>query len=200
VSRLPDRLLIVTDRHQCAGPLLAQVEALLAAGARWIWLRDKDLPGAERLALARRLREATAHHRATLTIGADLALAEAVEADGVQLPAGADIAAAHRRLGPTALIGVSCHGGAEARQALAAGADYATLSPIFASASKPGYGPALGTGALAAATPSVALGGVTPETAGACLAAGASAVAVMGEAMRAADPAAFLAAMRRALA
>jgi thiamine-phosphate pyrophosphorylase len=76
---------------------------------------------------------------------------------------------------------------------LQAGADYVTLSPIFASASKPGYGPALGLAGLAAcvaacAGPVIALGGVTAATAPLCLAAGARGVAVMGEVMRADDP------------
>ena len=74
-----------------------------------------------------------------------------------------------------------------------------TLSPIFASASKPGYGPALGLerlGEVAAASPLpvIALGGIEDEgSVRACLDAGAAAVAVMGAAMRAADPAPLLA-------
>jgi thiamine-phosphate pyrophosphorylase len=65
------------------------------------------------------------------------------------------------------------------------------LSPIFASPSKPGYGPALGTDALASLPlPCFALGGVTATNAAACLAAGAAGIAVMGAVMTAADPAA----------
>ena len=81
-----------------------------------------------------------------------------------------------------------------------AGADAVTLSPIFASASKPGYGPALGLerlGEVAAAVhpmPVIALGGIEDEAGvRACLDAGAAAVAVMGAVMRAADPAGLFA-------
>ena len=68
-----------------------------------------------------------------------------------------------------------------------------TLSPIFLTVSKPGYGPAIGLDALAAAAqlcdgPVVALGGIDAGNLGACLAAGARGIAVMGEVMRAADP------------
>src|SRR6185295_10316753 len=61
------------------------------------------------------------------------------------------------------LVGISAHSEDELAAAAAAGADYATFSPIFLTDSKPGYGPALGTAALAAATrtarlPIVALG------------------------------------------
>jgi len=74
-----------------------------------------------------------------------------------------------------------------------AGADYVTVSPVFVTASKPGYGPALGLDALGKAArlcpgPVVALGGIDAANLGACLAAGARGIAVMGEVMRAADP------------
>jgi thiamine-phosphate pyrophosphorylase len=67
-----------------------------------------------------------------------------------------------------------------------------TLSPIFATASKPGYGPELGLAALTHAARHglalLALGGVTPQRARECVAAGAAGIAVMGEVMRAAGP------------
>jgi thiamine-phosphate pyrophosphorylase len=71
------------------------------------------------------------------------------------------------------------------QRAAAEGCDYATLSPIFASASKPGYGPPLGVHALGGAPlPVYALGGVDETNAAACIAGGAAGVAVMGAAMR----------------
>ncbi len=191
-ARLPARLLAVTDRHQASKPLAGLVEDLLAAGLRWIWLRDKDLPARERRALALDLAGRLAARGGTLTVGADVELAAELGA-GVQLGARTDVGAARRRLGRQALIGVSAHGLAEVEAARAAGADYATLSPVFASASKPGYGPALGVEALRAASasglPVVALGGVAAAQARACVAAGAAGVAVMGPAMRGGGPA-----------
>jgi thiamine-phosphate pyrophosphorylase len=189
-DRLPSRLLLVTDRHQAAAPLDEIVSEAIAAGARWIWLRDRDLPPAERRALAQRLIALARAYGAKLSVGGDVALAAEIAADGVHLPAGASIAAARARLGARARIGVSAHHDAEVAAAAAAGADYATLSPIFATASKPGYGPALGVAALARAAPHglpvLALGGVTPERVDDCLNAGAAGIAVMGEVMRAA--------------
>lgn len=183
---------MVTDRALAARPLPDQVAALVAGGAGWIWLRDRDLPGTERRVLAEHVRAITAEAGAWLTIGADVELAAEVRADGVHLPAGADLSAARRRLGPAALVGVSAHSPAEVEAAARAGADYATLSPIYATASKPGYGPALGSGAIARAAgsglPVLALGGLTPDRAAACRRAGAAGAAIMGEAMRAAEP------------
>ena len=88
------------------------------------------------------------------------------------------------------MLGRSCHDVAELRAAAEEGCDYATLSPIFSTASKPGYGPALGADALRRPPlPVYALGGVTSSNAANCRAVGAVGVAVMGEVMRAGDPA-----------
>jgi thiamine-phosphate pyrophosphorylase len=186
---LPGRLLLVTDRHQAAAPLDEIVGEAVAAGVRWVWLRDRDLPAPERRALAQRLLAVVRTHDARLTVGADIELAAEIAADGVHLPAGAALAPARARLGARALIGVSAHGAADVAAAAAAGADYATLSPIFSTASKPGYGPALGVAALGVAArhalPVLALGGIAPAQADECLRAGAAGIAVMGEVMRA---------------
>ena len=187
---LPSRLLLVTDRHQAAVPLEEIVSEAVAAGARWVWLRDRDLPPAERRALAQRLLALMQAQGGFLSVGGDVALAAEIAADGVHLPAGTSVAAARARLGTRALIGVSAHGLAEIAAAAAAGANYVALSPIFATASKPGYGPALGMAALAQATrhglPIIALGGITVDRADECLRTGAAGIAVMGEVMRAA--------------
>ena len=101
-------------------------------------------------------------------------------------------------------MSISTHGLEEAWPRRKAGADAVTLSPIFVSASKPGYGPALGLerlGEVAAVSPVpvIALGGIEDEAGvRACLEAGAAAVAVMGAVMRAADPAGLLARLVRA--
>ena len=63
----------------------------------------------------------------------------------MHLPSDGDPIAA-RALLPQALIGASAHSAEEAAALLRAGADYVTVSPVFATESKPGYGPALGAG------------------------------------------------------
>ncbi len=158
-------------------------------------LREKDLPAAERLALLRRLVAAGAAYGACLTIHDDVAAAAEAGAAGVHLSAGSSVQAARQALGGTALIGKSAHNADEIRAAAAAGADYVTLSPIFATISKPGYGPALGLALLQQTwpLPVVALGGIDPTKAAECFTAGAAGIAVMGEAMRAPDPRVFMA-------
>jgi thiamine-phosphate pyrophosphorylase len=202
VKPLPCRLLVVTERTLSARPVLDTVEAAMQGGAKWFWLRDRDLPENDREQLATALMRAV-RGRAVLTIGADVQLALRVGARGVHLPAHADVRAARACLGPGACIGVSAHREGDVQGAMRAGADYATLSPVFPSASKPGYGPALDVERIARAgacgLPILALGGVTQANAAKCIRAGAAGVAVMGEISGALDPRAETAALLNAI-
>lgn len=203
---LPAPLLLITDRTQNPRPLIETVAAALEGGCRWVMLREKDLPPDELLDLARQISALAGRHGAALSINGNIAAAKALKA-GLHLPADGSALAARATLGPAALIGKSAHSLDEIEKALDTGADYVTLSPIFASASKPGYGPALGIEGLRKAAarlqiPIVALAGIDADNAGPCLKAGADAVASMGGVMRADDPAAevrvLLAALRQA--
>ena len=187
-------VLVITDRRQAKLPLDELAAALFAGGCRWLSVREKDLPSDERYALLQRLVALGKKSGATVMIHDDLEAAATV-GTGIHLPATGSVAAARRALGARAPIGISAHSPEDVAEAAAAGADYATLSPIFVSPSKPGYGPALGLPALrcTASFPILALGGVDATNAAACIDAGAAGIALMGEAMRAADPARFMA-------
>jgi thiamine-phosphate pyrophosphorylase len=205
VTTLPDPpLLVISDRSQARQPLIEVAEAAFIGGCRWFSLREKDLPVAERRDLLARLVALGRRFGATVTAHDDIDAVIATGADGVHLPGGGDPTAARARL-PRGLIGVSAHSPTEAATLLKAGADYVTLSPIFVTESKPGYGPALGLEALRAATeatagPVIALGGIDESNAAECIAAGGSGIAVMGEIMRSADPGAAVRELLRAIA
>lgn len=179
---LPPPLLVLTDRTQCSGPLVDSVAAAVGAGARAVVLREKDLPEDERARLADALRALL------LPVGGLLIRA------GAPRPGSLDpchLAAADPFPGVRpVLVGRSCHDRAEVRQAREEGCDYVLVSPVFPTASKPGYGPALGPAGLArlvdGAPPAWALGGIGPDDVADCLRAGARGVAVMGAVMR--DP------------
>jgi thiamine-phosphate pyrophosphorylase len=197
-------LLVITDRESASRPLEDVIAAALRGGCRWLSVREKELAQEELVALVSRIVSLARPFGATITVHGDLDAAKATGADGVHLPAGGSPAEARARLGPNALIGLSVHSAVEAANADRV-ADYVTLSPIFLSASKPGYGPPLGApglaGAVATSTvPIVALGGITPEHVAECMAAGAAGVAVMGAVMAAADPEAATAALVQAVA
>lgn len=195
MSCLP-RILVITDRTQVHGRLDDVVKDLcLESGSTWVLLRERDLQPLERRTLAARLRELTGNCGTHLSVSSDPALAAEIGADGVHLQKIADIADARAKL-PKGWIGVSAHRIAEVEAAKEAGADYVTLSPIFPSESKPGYGPPLGLESIREASrfgiPVYALGGVTPRSAHACIEAGAHGIAVMGTVMRARDPSAVI--------
>jgi thiamine-phosphate pyrophosphorylase len=191
--RLPaPPLLVITDRRQARRPLDELAEAIFAGGCRWFSLREKDLPAAERRALLSSLVALGRRRGATVTVHEDIDAVMMAGADGVHLPSAGSPAAARARL-PLGLIGASAHSAEEASALLGCGADYVTISPVFITASKPGYGPAIGLDGLAEIVarvpgPVIALGGINAANAPLCLSAGASGVAVMGEVMRATDP------------
>ena len=172
---IPHGLVVLTDRRLAAGPLPEVVAAAVAGGAGWVVLREKDLPYAERRALADELRGLLPPGR-LIVAGPDPLGGSAVHlAEQDPMPPAAT------------LIGRSCHG--VPRLSFE---DYVTLSPVHLTATKPGYGPPLtpaGAAALAGDVPWLALGGIdSPERAAACVAAGARGVAVLGAVMRAGDP------------
>jgi thiamine-phosphate pyrophosphorylase len=202
---LPDPpVLVITDRRQARMPLEGVAEAVFAGGCRWLSLREKDLDGETRQSLLRRLVGLGRAFGALVMVHEDLEAALAAAAAGLHLPSSGAVLEARRRLGGGALIGRSAHDQSEVWATSACGADYATLSPIFASASKPGYGPPLGLAGLASVAAAtnlaiIAQGGIDETNAAACLRAGAAGIAVMGRAMVAADPARFMAALIKTL-
>jgi|SRR5665213_2117479 len=191
-------LLVITDRKQTGERPVPQVAAtLFAGGCRWLSLREADLGRSERVNLLYRLVNLGERAGATVTVHADFEAAMTTGAAGVHLPRHGSITAARAYLGANALIGISTHNRNEVQHAIALGADYVTLSPIFPSASKPDYGPDLGLRTLSEIAktlpiPILALGGVDETNAAECLAAGAAGVAIMGAAMRAPDPEAMM--------
>ena len=185
------RLLVLTDRHQAGRPLVDVVAAAVDGGARAVVLREKDLPRVERARLAAELRPILTAAGGVLIAASD----PTIPADGVHLAAN-DPTPVPR----PGLVGRSCHTPAQLVAAATEGCNWATLSPIFASISKPGYGPPLGSTSLRdGPLPVYALGGIDASRAAACVAAGAVGVAVMGDVMRAEHPETVVAALLRAL-
>lgn len=195
-------LLVLSDRHQAdRRPLVETMAAAVEGGARAVVLREKDLAPSQRLRLGTELAELLAPVGGMLMVaGPDVEMASTIGAAGVHLASADRFPAEPGEL----VVGRSCHGVADVLAAASEGADYATLSPVFLSASKPGYGPPLGTRGLATAAratalPVVALGGITPANARSCMAAGAAGVAVMGTVMSAEDPTSVTAAVLSAI-
>jgi len=182
------RVVVLTDRRRSksAGRQLpATVAAAVAGGADSIVFREKDLSADERRSLGERVADACGD--AELIVASDVDLADHLGATAVHL-------AAHDPWPQTELaLGRSCHDAVELSDAVDHSAAYATVSPVFPSPSKPGYGPPLALDGLAdlaahSPVPVLALGGIDATNAADCVAAGAAGVAVMGAVMAADDP------------
>lgn len=187
----------ITNRRLVKGDFLAQIERVAAMEmADWIIVREKDLRAEEyRTLFSQVVRIAHRHEKKCLAHGRiALGVMSELGADGIHLPL--DVlrewrAASGRQSGgegAVQLVGASAHSASELAEAAALGADYATLSPIFATTCKPGAVP-LGIGSLAAVCqkspiPIFALGGIGRDKLDACIEAGATGCCMMSELMR----------------
>ncbi len=187
------RLWYVTDGVRGTGG--RPVEDVIQAGARGgvgaVLLREFDLCEQAFERLLARL-EPLRQRGLRIVVSRRLDHALAYRLDGVQLTADSMPLARARRLAGRGLwLGYSAHSADEALRAEAAGADYVTLSPIFATDSKPGARP-LGVEGLARAVrglaiPVLALGGVTPAQTRGILRSGAWGIATVSSLGAAAD-------------
>src|SRR3972149_3955933 len=129
-------------------------------------------------------------------------LEEAVGANGVHLSQrGLPPVVARRLLGPTRLLGVSCHSLAEAEEAQQGGADFIVLGPIFYTPSKALYGPPVGLELIREVRPRiglpiVAIGGITAANRSEGGTAGADGGAGLSAGMAAPDVSAAVRALR----
>ena len=187
------------------GELLARVRSALAGtppGRVALQLRAGHLDAAGRRALGHELRALTRACGTALIVNAEVELARDLGAEGVQLKErGPTVAETRARLGRGPWIGASRHDRAGVQRAAAEGADFATLSPVFA---VPDKGDPLGWEGFAAiartaALPLFALGGVRAEQAAQLCAEGARGIAVIREVFDAAEPAAATAALLAAI-
>lgn len=144
---------------------LTRLQIKLDSGLRLIQLREKDLAPDELKALARRVVSMSHARYAKVLLNGDVALAQEVGADGVQLTS-VQLAGLAKRP-DVGWCGASCHNAEEMRRAEILGCDFALLSPVLPTQSHPGA-PHLGWESFAAMTaessiPVYALGGLAEE-------------------------------------
>jgi thiamine-phosphate pyrophosphorylase len=164
----------------------------VAGGVTMVQLRDRELPAGELLTLARRLKTIT-RGKALLMINDRVDVAEAVEADGVQLPEnGLPTRLVRSIMGRYVVLGRSVHDLEGARQASLDGAEFVIAGTIYKSTSKPDQKPT-GPNLISEITkdnslPVLGIGGVTAAKVDEVVKAGAAGIAVISAIANAADP------------
>ena len=163
---------------------MALAAACLAGGARILQLRCKDQSGAAFLELARRLVRLAAVAGARVIVNDRPDIARLSGAAGVHV--GQDdlpVADARHIAGPGAIVGISTHDEVQIDAALAGGATYVAVGPVFGTSTKTtGYEPRgleLLRYAAGRGKPIVAIGGITLVRAASVADAGATGLAVI---------------------
>lgn len=192
----PWRLCVLVTESLCRLAWERVAEEAIAGGADCLQLREKAMDGAELLRRARLLveiaRAAPSRPAVIVNDRPDVALlagADGVHVGQTDLPVEAVRALAGRRL----LVGVSTHGVEQARSAIAAGADYCGVGPMFPTGTKnagPVVGPALLRAylSLPGAPAHLAIGGITAENAAALAGEGCRGVAASSFVCGSTDP------------
>jgi thiamine-phosphate pyrophosphorylase len=188
-----------SGRDQCQ-----VIERLWRGGVEAIVLRERELSGRDWSRQVETLAPLRAQGLKVL-VSRRLDVALALGLDGVQLGREATpVAEARALLGPKPWIGYSAHEPDVARAAAKAGASFVTLSPVYATSSKPGAPPRgvdwLRAGVAQLAIPVLALGGVTAARVAEVTRAGAHGVVAVEALGAAPDPEAAAREFSRALA
>lgn len=187
---LTSRLYLVTSKSE---KLLETVEAALKGGLTLLQYREKTADDTVRLEQAKKLRQLCHAYNALFIINDRVDLALAVDADGVHLgQQDMPIAIARQLLGSQRLIGRSTTNSQEMQGAIAEGADYIGVGPVYETPTKVGKAAAgleyVSYAAKNCPIPWFAIGGIDPNNINDVLDCGAERVAVVRSLMEAEQP------------
>ncbi|MFA9477093.1 thiamine phosphate synthase [Phycisphaerales bacterium AB-hyl4] len=178
------RLCVLISESLCPDrDWLTVAEACIEGGADCLQLREKSLEAGALLERASRLVELARPSGVSVVVNDRPDVALLAGADGVHVGQGdLSVRGVRQLVGRQLLVGVSTSKLAQAEQALADGADYCGVGPMFETTTKlkkhivgPGYlKQYVGWGRL----PHLAIGGVSPSNVAALVAAGVEGVAV----------------------
>ena len=198
------RICVILPERLCAGRDWQGVaESVCDSEPDCIQLREKDLGDAQLLRRARLLVRMARRSAVIVNDRADIALLAG--AHGVHVgPDDLPVAEVRRTVGRRILVGASTSSLAAAEAALAGGADYCGLGPMFETTTSPSKTP-VGPGYARAFierfadTPHLAIGGITPDNVQELIDVGVRGVAVSSAVCSAEDPGEVVGSLRRAL-
>ncbi len=179
---MPEHL-VLSNAAELEAAFLPALERRLAAGLRWLILREPQLAASDYRALATDVLALTRPAGCKVLLHRDIALAQELGADGVHLSA-AQMHALTARPAGLDWVGASTHNTIELAAAQALGLDYALLGHVAATASHPGEPPLGWEGFDACMAPGwslpvYALGGMRPELLSTAKAHGAQGIATL---------------------
>lgn len=196
LKRLEEKkLYLVTDRSKFASAdeFLDAVAASLKGGVQIVQLREKSASAKEFIELGRKVKDLCALYDALFIINDRVDIAHIVGADGIHLGQDdVDIDSARHLLGKDAIVGISTHAPEQALKAVASGADYIGVGPVFETPTKPGR-ESVGLEYVEWASKNVnipwfAIGGINQDNAHEVINSGASRIAVVRAIINAEKP------------
>ena len=199
-------LYAVTDRSWLHGQTLyEQAEQALQGGATFLQLREKELDEAHFKEEAIALKALCRQYGVPFVLDDNVALAIATDADGVHVgQEDLPVEAVRRLVGPDMIIGLSTHTPGQARAAVASGADYIGVGPIYPTQTKKDVCAAVTLDYLDwvvanITLPFVAIGGIKRHNIADVIAHGARCCAIVSEFVSAPDIPARVAEVRSAM-
>lgn len=201
----PCQLYLISP-EEIGGDFPARLRAALSGGdVAAFQLRVKGLESHALADAAKPLVDICREHDVAFIVNDSVSMARRLDADGVHLgQRDGDVKDARRELGPSKMIGVTCHASRHlAMEAGEQGADYVAFGSFYPSDTKPSeHRPEPGILSWWSGLfelPCVAIGGITPDNAAPLVAAGADFLAVSGAVWNADDPAEAVRRLREAM-
>jgi thiamine-phosphate pyrophosphorylase len=189
------RLYVILDAALLTIPEKECARQLVGAGVRLLQYRNKGATSRQLLENAKGLSGELIPCGATFIVNDRSDVAALAGASGVHVgQEDLSVEEARAVVGRDRLVGVSTHNRAQFEQAAGSSADYIAVGPIFSTSSKANADPVVGTEFVREVRPLtdkpiVAIGGITLERAREVVRAGADSLAVIGDILRAPDPA-----------
>jgi thiamine-phosphate pyrophosphorylase len=168
------------------------ITAQIRGGADVIQLREKEMSKRDRLELGLKIRELTRQEGVRFIVNDDVDLALILDADGVHLGQDDIPIRFARPLMKDKIIGVSTHSLKQAEEAVASGADYIGVGPVFETETKEDREDLVGLSLLSkirdiGPIPYVAIGGIGKDNIVSLAKAGCHRAAVISDIMLAPD-------------
>ncbi|MCD7035053.1 thiamine phosphate synthase [Metabacillus sp. GX 13764] len=202
------RVYFIAGTQDCSKDAAEVLKEAIEGGITMFQFREKgegSLSGREKEELAKKLQSICRSHKVPFIVNDDLELAVKIGADGLHIGQDDENAGAARESMKNKWLGVSVHTEQEAEQAIADGADYLGIGPIFPTESKKDAKEVQGTVLIEAirkkgiTIPVVGIGGINEHNAQMVMKAGADGAAVISAISRAPDIARAAESLRKKL-